>query len=129
GKRGDMKSAERDVAPLAAIVVRDAIGPMSGRDIDLNHHQVRLVVEVEPFDVLILDVDLVVRIEVAGQRGEAEWGKQRVLDRPEERTGRFGERGKDHFHLHRALSSRTIETSRSCGPSSSTKKIRCQRPS
>ena len=80
---------------------------MRRRDVDLDHDQVGRVVEVERLDVLVLNLDLVVVVQVAGQRGQAERREQRVLDRPPERARRLGQRRQDHLDLHRAASPRT----------------------
>ena len=47
-------------APRRAVVVRDAIRAVRRGDVDLDHHQIRRVVEVERLDVLVLNLDLVV---------------------------------------------------------------------
>ena len=98
-----MQAAEGDVGALAPVVVGQAIGAQRGGDVDLDHDQVGLVVEVEPLDVLVLELATSSSVEIAGQRGEAEGREERVLDRPEERAHRLGEGGQDHLHLHRAL--------------------------
>jgi hypothetical protein len=46
----------------------------------LDHHQIRLVVEVQRFDVLILERHFVVFAEIPGERRQAERREQRVLD-------------------------------------------------
>src|SRR5918996_987708 len=65
----------------------------------LNDDDVWGVIEIEDLDVLVLDLYLVVVSKVRGQGRQPERRKQRVFDRTEERTRRFGERGKDHFDV------------------------------
>src|SRR6185503_3326106 len=50
--------------------------------------------------VLVDDLDLVVGVEVTGERSEAERRKERVLDRAEMRARGFGERRQDQLDLH-----------------------------
>jgi hypothetical protein len=56
-----------------------------GGDVDLNHDEIGLVVQVELLDVLVLDLDLVVRPGVGSKRREAERREERILDRAKER--------------------------------------------
>src|SRR6202022_3662706 len=63
-------------------------------------HQGRLVLGRDLLDVLVPDRDLIVGGQEPGEGREPEWRKERVLDRPEERTCRFGERREDHLHAH-----------------------------
>jgi hypothetical protein len=63
-------------------VVRYSVRTVCGRDVDLDDDQIRCVLEIEPFHVFILNLGLVFVSQVAGQRGEAERRKERVLDRP-----------------------------------------------
>jgi hypothetical protein len=97
---GDVQSTQHDVGSAPAIVIGQLVGPAGGRDVGLDHHQVGLVVEVERFDVLVLERDLIVVVEIAGQRGEAEGREQRVFDRPEERALRLGEGGENELDAH-----------------------------
>src|SRR5688572_31031023 len=54
-------------------------------DVHLHDDEVGAVVEPEALDVLVVDRHLVVRVEVAGQRGQPERWEERVLDRAEDR--------------------------------------------
>ena len=129
-QRRDVQPAERDVDATAPVVVRNPIGAPRGGDVDLNHDEVRRVRDVERLDVLVLDLDVGVVVEVPGQRRQAEGREERVLDGAPEGAGRLGQRGKDHLHFHSTDSpTATTETSRVRGPSSSTRKTRCHRPS
>jgi len=85
-----METAERDAHAASAIPVRDLVGATSRRDIDLDHDEVRLVIERDLLDVLVPDRDVSVIGEVTGERCEPKRRKQRVLDRPEEGAGRLG---------------------------------------
>ena len=69
----------------------------------LHHDEVGLVVERQLLDVLVLELDLVVRVEVAGERGQPERREERVLDRPETRAVRLEQRRQDERHVHGGL--------------------------
>ena len=53
--------------------------------------------------MLVFQDDLVIIAKVPGERGEAERGEERVLDGPEVRARRLGERRKDQLHAHGAV--------------------------
>ncbi len=63
GKGGDVQSAQGNVRAPLTIVVGQPVGAVGRGDVDLNGHQIGLVVQIQGFDVFILDSDLV----VAGQ--------------------------------------------------------------
>lgn len=51
-------------------MIRQGIGTVRGRDVDLNHHEVRRIVrivEVQPIDVLVLQIHLVLSVEIPGE--------------------------------------------------------------
>ena len=100
GQRGDVQAAERDVGALGAVVVGERVGAGGRGDVDLDDHQVRLVVQVEPLHMLVLERHLVVVIQIAGERRQAERREERVLDGPEEGAEGFGERRQDHLDFH-----------------------------
>ena len=75
-----MQPAECDVRALATVVIGNPIGAIGVGDVDLDHHQVRLIVEVERLDVFVLQRDVERGIEIRRQRREAERRKKRVLD-------------------------------------------------
>jgi hypothetical protein len=102
GKRGDVQAAEGYVRTLPPVVIRERVRAIRRGDVDLDHHQVRLVVEGEPLDVLVLNGDPVVIRKMSRERGQAERRKQRVLDGVEEGTGGFSESGQDHLDGHAA---------------------------
>ena len=81
-------------------MVGDPIRAGGGRDVDLDHHHVRHVVEKERLNMFVGDRDLVVPIEVGGESGQTQRRKQRVLDRPEQGTRGLGESRKNHFDTH-----------------------------
>jgi len=45
---------------------------MRGGDVDLDDDEIGAVVQIEPFDVLVLDLDVSICVEVCGERREAE---------------------------------------------------------
>src|SRR5215472_15132018 len=101
-ERGHVQAAHGDVAAASAIGIGDLVGAASRSYVDLSDHQVRLVVQNEPLDVLVGEHDFIVRVEVARERDKTQRREQGVLDRTEERRGRFGECGQDHPHTRMA---------------------------
>ncbi len=100
-QRGDVQPAEGDEDAAGPVRVGQLVGAAGRRDVDLDHHEVGPVaVEVQPLHVLVPDPHLVVRAQVPGQGRQPQRGKQRVLDRPEERAGRLGQRRQDHRDAH-----------------------------
>jgi hypothetical protein len=96
-----VQPTQRDVDAPGPVRVGQLVGPASGGDVDLDHHQVRpVVVQPQPLHVLVVDRDLVVGTQVAGERREPERREQRVLDRPEERRRGLGQRREDHRDAH-----------------------------
>jgi hypothetical protein len=77
-----VQAAHHDICSSAAIVVRDPIRTVGGRDVNLDDHHVRVVIEPEALYVFILNLDLVFVAQVTGECGEAERREQRVLDWP-----------------------------------------------
>jgi hypothetical protein len=65
---GDVEPAQGDVHASPAIAVRDLVRAAGGSDIDLDTDHVRLVIEMQPLDVLVLDHYLVVVAQIAGER-------------------------------------------------------------
>ena len=104
-----VQPAEADVGALGAVVVGVAVGAPGRGDVGLDDDEVRLVVEAQRLDVLVLQVDLVVGVEVAGQGGEAERREQRVLDRAPVAAvgGRLGRA--DHLDPERAAGGRAAQ--------------------
>ncbi len=98
-----MQPAQADVSAFAPVMVGDLVGAVGGGDIDLDHHQVGLVVQVKGFHVLVLDADLILRVQITGQGCQAQGRKERILDRPPEWAGRFGQGRQDHLNFHRAF--------------------------
>jgi hypothetical protein len=93
-----------------AEVVGDLVRTPRRGDIRLQHDQVRGIhgSQIQSLHMLVVQFHLIVWIQIAGQRSQAQRRKQRVLDRPEQRTGRLGKRRQDHRHAHHL----TIATSR-----------------
>ena len=78
-------------------------------DVNLDYHQFRIVIEAQRFDVLVDQGQLVRRRAVRRQRGQAQRRKQGVLDRPEERAGRFRQCWQDEFDTHAAMLIRSAD--------------------
>ena len=101
-QRGDVQPPKHDVRSARPVVVRDAIGPIGIGDVDLDDHEIGVVVQVERLHVLVLQGDVEIRVEIGRQRGQAERRKQRVLDGPPGRARGFGQRGKDQLYATHA---------------------------
>ncbi len=71
GERGDVQPSETNMCPPLAVVVSQLVGAPRGRNVDLDHHKVRRIADVEPLDVLILQIDLVLRIQIGSQCRQA----------------------------------------------------------
>ena len=97
-QRGDVKAAEDDVRAARAVMVGDAVGAVGVGDVDLNDHQVGVIVEVQRLDVLVLKRDLEIGIEIRRQRRQTERREERVLDRSPVGAGGFGQRRQDQLH-------------------------------
>src|SRR5215831_1013453 len=114
-------------------MVGELVRAIGRRDVDLDDDKVRFVVQAQALDVFVLNLDLIVVAQIAGQRGQAERWEERVFDRPEERAGGLRQCRQDHLDLHRwspssKLPMATMEISRRRGPSSSTRNTRCHTP-
>ena len=124
-----MQSTQRDEDAFAAVGVGQCVGAPRIRDVHLDDDEVRAIVCVNAFDMLVDDHGLVIVTQVGSKSGEAERRKQRVLDGTPERTGCLRQRRQDHLDLHEAASPMSsTEMSRERGPSSSTRNTRCHRP-
>ena len=97
----DVQPAERDMRALSPVVIGNPICAECVRDVDLDHHQVRLILEIERLDVFVLQGDVQRGIEIRRQRREAERREQRGTDGSPVGAGGFGERGKDQFDASR----------------------------
>src|SRR4051812_19126802 len=95
-----MQAAEADVDAARAVVIGDAIGALGRRDVDGHCHEVGLVVPVQRVDVLVDELDLVVRIEVAGEPCEPERWEQRVFDAPIPRRVSLQKLRQDQLDAH-----------------------------
>jgi hypothetical protein len=127
-ERRDVEAAEDDEDTPGTVAIGDRVGTPGRRDVHLDPHEVGRTARVEVPDVLVLDADLVRGVEVAGERREAEGREERVLDGAEEGALRLGEGGQQELDLTAAFPMAS-DTSRSRGPSSSSRSTRCHRPS
>jgi hypothetical protein len=91
GQRGDVQPSERDERAPSTVMIGKRVCPSRAGDVDLNHHQVRTIVEPETRDMFVLDRCCIVRLQVRGERGEPERRKQRILDWSPVGTARFGQ--------------------------------------
>ena len=71
-QRRHVETAEDHERACRAVGIRELVRPPGIGDVDLNHHEIRPIVEREPRHVLVLDHGFVVRREIRGQRGEPE---------------------------------------------------------
>src|SRR5437660_908035 len=80
GQSSDMQPAESDVGSPGTIMVGQFVRSVRRSDIDLDHHQLRIIIEVQPFHMFILDSNLVIVIEISGQRCKTERGKKGIFN-------------------------------------------------
>ncbi len=93
----DVEASEHDVGSPRPIVVGDPVGAVGVGDVDLDDDEVRVIVEIEPLDVLVLEDDFEVGIEIGREGRQAQGREQGVLDRAPEGTRRFRQGGEDEF--------------------------------
>src|SRR5205807_2224652 len=100
GKRRDMEATQHHPGSAPAIVVGDFVGPSGRCDVDLDHDQLGLIVQLKLFDVLVTNGDVILIAQVGGKRGQTQRWEQRVLDRSEQRARGLGEGRQDHLDPH-----------------------------
>ena len=93
-----MQATERDVRAARTIVISDAVGAICVRDVNLDDYQIGLVVQIEFFDMFVLERDFKIGIEVRCQSCQPQRRKKRVLDWPPVGTGSFRQGRKNQFH-------------------------------
>jgi len=79
GQRGHMQPSQCYVCSPGAILVSQLVSAVSRSDIDLDHHQLSVVVQIQLLYMLILDGDLVIFTQIPGQRSQTERGKREYL--------------------------------------------------
>src|SRR5262245_25890506 len=92
-----MQTAQANVRATAAVMVGDFVRAFRGSDVNLNDDQIGLVVQVERFNMLVMQTNVVVIDEIPRQGGKPQRRKQRIFDRTPERAFGFGQRRQDHF--------------------------------
>src|SRR5262245_48016055 len=75
-KRCNVQSSKDNVSSVSSIMIGNSIGTVRGRNVDLNDHEVRCVVDVEPFDMFVRDADLIIRMKIGRQSRQAQRRKQ-----------------------------------------------------
>jgi hypothetical protein len=98
-----VQAAKRDEDSLRAIVVGNSVSAIGIGDVDLDHYEIRPVVDVKALNVFIADDGLVIGAQISGERGEAERREERILDGTEVRTGGFGQSGKNELGADGAM--------------------------
>src|SRR5215475_4887416 len=99
-----MQASKANVRAASAVMVGDFVRSLRGSDVNLNYNQIGLVVQVEGFNVLVLQTDVVVIVEISCQSGKTQRRKQGIFDRTPERAFGLGQRWQDHFDFHRDAS-------------------------
>jgi hypothetical protein len=61
-------------------MVSQLISPVSRSDIDLDHYQLRIIVQIQLLHMFILDGYLINFMKIPGQRGQTERGKKGIFD-------------------------------------------------
>jgi hypothetical protein len=92
-----VQSAEHDVRAALPVVIGNSIRPVSIRNVDLNNYEIRLIVQVKLFYVLILQRNFKIGVEVSRERGQSEGREQRVFNRSPKGTGGFGQSRQNQF--------------------------------
>src|SRR6266540_3693117 len=102
-----MQASQANVRAAAAVMVGDFVRSLRGSDVNLNYNQIGLVVQVEGFNVFVLQT-VVVIVEISGESGKPQRRKQGIFDRTPERAFGFGQRRQNHFDFHRDASYATF---------------------
>jgi len=117
-QRRDVQTTQRHERTQSPIPIRQPIRTPGVGDVHLKDNQVRQVrpplIRLRPsaeasreggwaVNVLIVDDGLIVRSQIGRERGQAERREQGILDGPEIRAGRLGQRGQHEPHTQRAL--------------------------
>jgi hypothetical protein len=76
GQRRDVQTAHDDVCAAPPIVIGDGVRAVCRRDVDLDDHEIRRILEIQPLDMFILYFSLVSLVEVCGKCCETERRKQ-----------------------------------------------------
>jgi hypothetical protein len=97
GERRHVQSAQCDEGASGAVVIRQPVCAPRAGDVDLNHHEIGLVVDIDRRDMFVLENGLVVGRQVRRERGQPERRKERVLDRAPIRARGFGEGRQDEL--------------------------------
>src|SRR5262245_49648436 len=95
-----MQTAEHDVSAATPVMIGDLIRAEGRRDVDLDDNQLLFVIQDQLLNVFVGDADLIVSVQVRGQRGKTKRRKQRILDGTKQRARRFSERGENHLYSH-----------------------------
>jgi len=72
-KGSDVQPTQRYIRAARAVVIGDLVRAVGVGDVDLNDYEIRRIVELEFFDVFILQRDLQVRIEISSKRRQTKW--------------------------------------------------------
>jgi hypothetical protein len=106
GQGSHMQSAEADKCSTFSIMVCELVGAVRIGDVDLDHHQIRRVVDSERLYVLVLDDSMVIRGQIRSKGRESQRREQRVLDRSPVRIGRLSQRGENELRFQRTTAGR-----------------------
>jgi hypothetical protein len=99
-QRRDVQPAEHHVRAFLPVMVGYLIGAVRRCDVDLDYDEVRLIVEIEDFNVFILQGDLIVSAEISCECSKPQWRKEGVLDRTEERARGLRQCWQDQLDTH-----------------------------
>ena len=105
GERRHVQASQADKRPPCPVVVGQGVGPPRRRDIDLDRDDIGRVVEVQRLHVIVFEARVPVVGEIRGQCRQPQRWEEAVLDGPEERGLRFGERGEDKLDVHLIIQS------------------------
>ena len=103
-KGSDVQPSETYIHTNSSIVICNFVSPKSIRYVDLNHHQIGRVIEVQWLDMLVNYDCLIIGREICSKRRQTQRRKERVLDRTPVRVCGLCERRQDKFDTHRPRS-------------------------
>ena len=91
GQGGDVQPAQADVRALVPVVIGQLVSPVGGGDVDLDHHQVGVIVQSRGLDVFVLRMISSSFTQISSQGCQPQRREKRVLDRPQEWALGFGQ--------------------------------------
>ena len=76
GQRGHVQPAKAHKDPLLPIVVSNPVRPVCIGDVHLNYYQVWLIIGLQFFNVLILQINVIIIAAIGGKCCQTQWRKK-----------------------------------------------------